>query len=291
LATEEKHSLSRGSIVLQVSTFIHKYQLFTAPIKLFAIKQGLLYHQIKLLKSHPVECVYTRKVLAIEKALLSLPSGAWVWYFDTDAAFTGVVKKSDILSIFLEQTSASRHACSFIAQDADEQINTGCFLIRNSLAGRVMMALWRDKQLRHKPCRTLTSADQVTLQDVVLEVLIPMYDQADESCLNFCGALGCLNDCIVPGCTPPPDAPWDWMKGWPNIELSNVCYGEWMASHMLPFNHRINRSICLLPEQVRFNVHDLDNKKGIWYMEGDVFSSPTASIVGRIRPARPFCKI
>jgi len=277
-------------VILQVADtrFFEQYQRFVSTIKYFAKTQGFEYQQVIVPHEHDQEkCVYTSKVLAIEAVLLTLPSSSWLWYLDTDVAFTGATDSSDVLGDFLDKANISTSKCHFIAQDSPEQINTGCFLIRNTKLGRTMMGMWRDKQERYQPCRKLTSADQVTLQDSVLENLLPDYAAANEPCLQ-CGGPQCLNccmptsackaivDCLQVNCTaPPPAAPWDWSRGWPNTVLSDGCYGRWMADHGFPVDHRITSEICLLPSNVRFNVHDWEpTQGGILYEEGDIFFVP-----------------
>jgi len=138
------------------------------------------------------------------------------------------------------------------------------------------MLLWRDNQVTHQPCRLGTSADQVTLQDAVLELLIPSFRRNNASCLTFCGEPYCLNDCASNNnCTPARGAPWDWSKGTPNTDLSNACYAKWMTSAGKPVNHRSAHNICLLPKAVRFNTHDLrKNDDGSSYRPGDPFYVP-----------------
>jgi len=269
----ERLSLStnwRKGVVLQLSDAAYsiRFKDFMSTIKYFANQQEFEYVH----ETIPADgCVYTRKVLAIEKTLLHMPPNQFLWYFDSDVAFAGSTKSTDVLSDILDSANASEELCHFVAQGSKEQINTGCFLIKNSRFGRTLMTLWRDKQMRHKPCRVHTSADQVTLQDAVLEIGIPSYHQYRESCLNFCGYSNCLNDCASNGCTPPTGAPWDWSQGIPNTRKSNECYGRWMSS----FGQWDPSPICLLPGSIRFNVHDLQpNRKGYWYREGDIFFVP-----------------
>jgi len=264
--------------ILQVADqqFFDEYSDFASTIEHFATIQGFGYHQVILSNEYEGNtsfCVYTRKVIAIAKMLSALPSNAWLWYFDMDVAFTGISAAANALEKFFDKANASLRSCHFVAQDAKEQINTGCFLIKNTMSGRTLMNLWLSKQLQHQPCRKGTSADQVTLQDAVLEILLPHY--REELCLTFCGSPHCLNDCTSHNCTPPLGAPWDWSRGVPNTRLANECYGRLMVSHELPVDHRAAGSVCLLPRSVRFNAHDLEqNKNGYWYQEGDMFFVP-----------------
>jgi len=265
-----------GSVVLQVADaqFLRQYATFMSSIEYFAASQGFMYRQVELRDDSTQHCIYTRKVTAVASALLHLPPSAWLWYFDTDVAFTGATNSSHILDDLLLNFQPLQKF-HFVAQDSDHQINTGCFLIRNTIVGRALMMMWREKQLAHQPCRIGTSADQVTLQDAVLEMLVPDYGERHEPCLAFCGAPYCLNDCETYNCTPLAGMPWDWSKGKPFTVMSNMCYAKWMVSAGLSVNQRCSKNICLLPQRVRFNAHDLTaNQHGYWYREGDTFFVP-----------------
>jgi hypothetical protein len=248
--------------ILQVgdANYLQSFIVATDSFRRLAITHNFSYHQ-HVLVADIEDCIYTQKVIAIREYLYSLPMGHWLMYSDADNFYVN----GSLFNLFTKNLVSK---CDFIAQDSVTQINSGIVFVKNSKLGRYLMDRWMRKQMQYHPCRRHTSADQVTLQDAVLETAFSAYRK--ENCLRVCKYEGCLNDCAGLNCTPTNSASaFDWSKGVPFSLLSNMCYGSvWDGSGRFVDNRSTNR-VCLLPRAKRLNVHDYD-----LYQKGDLFFTP-----------------
>lgn len=139
-------------------------------------------HQLKLVPK--TGNMYTAKVQAILDALIEVQENDWIIFLDGDVQFqfkhsNGNINSSsscsysdNTLAKIIPLESDDYIPCGIIAMTSSVSINTGVMLFKSTNATQIIVQKWIKEQQRSDKLLSFGAADQLSLQEVVLQTIL-----------------------------------------------------------------------------------------------------------------------
>jgi len=118
-----------------------------------------------------IACAYTEKVNAIHDVLATVQENDWIIFLDADVEFTA--KSCDALESMLPiESEIDSQPCEFIALTKPSNLNSGVVLMKATQTIKRLVQRWLQMQHEQEENLCKGPADQISLQEAVMEELL-----------------------------------------------------------------------------------------------------------------------